>query len=154
MSEAVHPQPARRSVADLVLLVLGGAMILGALVLLLRGGPEDGGAGSGPVPGLGIVQPAPGAAVSGPFGVVFRSEQELRQMPTGWGADSLHLHILIDGQSYMPSPTDIQRQPDGSYRWSVPALPPGEHSLRLFWSGPDHRPIPRGGSERVQVRAQ
>ena len=32
------------------------------------------------------------------------------------------------------------------FRWNIPGLPPGEHRMRLQWSGPDHRTLREGGS--------
>lgn len=154
MTERATPSTpaAPRSVADRILGLLGGGMVLAAVVLLLVGGEPDTGATSVlAAPAIELIQPRDGAAVSGRPNLVFSVPQDLQRKPGGWGLDSVHLHLELDGREFMPGPSDIERLPTGHYRWTLPPLDPGAHALRLYWSGPDHRPLARGGSSTVRV---
>lgn len=139
-----------RTLPDRLLGLVGGAMIVAALAVLLFGGEGDTGQPAAPAPRLSVVAPAAGALVREALVVEFRSDAELRPQPGGWGVGSHHLHLELDGTEYMPAPTDVERLPSGAYRWVLPRLDPGEHTLRLFWSGPDHRPLPDGASAPVR----
>lgn len=140
------------AVADRILGILGAAMVIAALVVLIRGGPTDTSAPTAPPPPIRVVQPTQGATVSGPFLIVFRVENaEMTQGADGWGLAGMHLHIEVDGTSFMPAPTDITRSSDGSYRWTFADLGQGPHDLRLYWSDMNHVALPGGGSPIVQV---
>lgn len=141
---------------DRVLGAVGGIMILLAIFLLVAGGERD--TGRAPAarsaPELEILEPLHGEEVSGPLRIVFRLPATLRRSTAGWSAGDLHLHLEIDGREYMPGARDISLLPGGGYAWTLPGLPPGPRTLRLFWAGPDHRPMEAGASRRVQVRAR
>jgi hypothetical protein len=145
--------PAVRSLADRLLGLVGAAMVVAAVVFAVAGGEADPGVPA-PVapPALRLIAPVDGATLDGELAVVFRSASELRQMPGGWGAESLHLHLELDGVQLMPSTADIQRLAPGEYRWVLPRPAPGEHTLRLFWSDADHTPLTEGASAPVRVR--
>lgn len=155
-SAASSPPSTGRPVADRVLGVVGGAMILAAVVLLFVGGESDGATGAAiDAPALEMIQPKHGSPVrTKRLFVVFRSEADLRPKPGGWGTDSLHLHLSLNGTELMPAAGDIERLPDDLFRWTLPRPEAGVHTLRLFWSGPDHRPIPGTGSRAVQVKVE
>lgn len=143
------------TVRDIIFGVLGSGMILFAVFLLIFGGPGDsGGKIPDTIPTLGMIAPVQGATVSGPLVVDFSSTRELEQGPGGWGVETLHIHLDINGQSFMPAPQDVVRSPNGLYRWTLPALSAGEHSLRLYWAGPDHREVADGSTEAIQVRVR
>jgi hypothetical protein len=157
MAAATHVDapPARRTPQDIVLGVIGAAMVLMAVVLLVMGGESDSGLPrSAAPPALTVAAPVPGATVEGPVEVVFRSAAELGPKPMGWGTEQLHLHLQVDGQQFMPAAGDIRRLPDGSYLWRFGALEPGPHTLRLFWSDTAHRPLAEGASEPLRVQAR
>jgi hypothetical protein len=147
-------RPVAGSVPDRILAILGGAMVLGALIVLLRGGPEDASAPTTPPPPIQLLAPAPGTAVAGPFAISFRVENAtLALTPNGWGIPGMHLHIEVDGTSFMPAASDVAAQSDGSYRWTFPALDPGPHTIRLYWSDMNHAAIPGGGSPPLKITA-
>jgi hypothetical protein len=73
--------------------------------------------------------------------------------PNGWGIPGMHLHIEVDGTSFMPAAGDIEARPDGSYRWTFPPLDPGPHTIRLYWSDMNHAAIPGGGSPPLKITA-
>lgn len=152
---AVPAAPAARTLPDRLLGMLGGAFVLLALVVLVRGGEEDGAPrASVEAPRIVVADPTGGEVIHGPLQLVFRSETELRVQPSGWGTGDLHLHLQVDDRQYMPATTDIERLPNGAYRWSFRRLEPGPHVLRLFWSDAAHVPVPGGGSPELRVHAK
>lgn len=139
-------------VPDRLLGVLGGVMILAALIVLIRGGAKDASTPAAPPPPIQLIAPTSGATLRGPFLIVFRVENaELSRTSMGWGLPGMHLHIDVDDASVMPAASDIVRQPDGSYRWAFGALGPGAHRIRLYWSDVNHIPLGGGGSPVVRV---
>lgn len=146
---------APRTLSDRVLAVLGGAFVLLALVVLVRGGEEDTSRRSAvQPPRIRMISPQGGARVTGPVDLVFEVDADLRPQPSGWGSGDLHIHLRLDGREFMPSPTDIQRLPSGAYRWSIRGLDPGTHELRLSWSDGTHQPLAGGGSPAFQLHAR
>lgn len=147
------PRPPR-TLPDRLLGAVGGAMVVGALVVLLFGGEGDTGAGApqlAAAPQLLLVEPGTSDTIAADAPLVFRSARELRLAPAGWGVDSLHVHASINGRDVMPAGPDITRGADGTYVWRLRRLPDGPVRLRLYWSGPDHRPIGAGASEEIGV---
>jgi hypothetical protein len=144
-----------RSLPDRLLGFLGAGMMILALVVLIRGGEEDGGARPlAAPPAVRLVAPAAGVTLTGALEVVFDLDEELQRMPSGWGVEGHHLHLQLDGLELMPGAADIEALEGGSYRWRVGRLEPGVHRLRLFWSDARHAPVEGGGSESIEVRAQ
>jgi hypothetical protein len=130
-------------------------MMLLALVVLIRGGEEDGGTRPvAPPPAVRLVAPAAGAVLTGGLEVVFELDEELQRMPSGWGVEGHHLHLQLDGLELMPAAADVQAVTRGRYRWSVGRLESGAHRLRLFWSDASHAPVAGGGSESIEIRAE
>ncbi len=144
------------TVADRLLGVAGGAMILLAVVLFFIGGESDGAQTEVvEAPAVELVQPQHGATLrTERLLLVFRVEGEFGPRPGGWGNESMHLHLALDDAELMPGPPDIERLPSGLFRWTLPRPAPGLHTVRLFWSGPDHRPIPGTGSRVAQIRVE
>jgi hypothetical protein len=140
-------------VRDLVLGVIGAGMVVFAVFLLFAGGERDTGGGRVGAPVITLVQPTAGTAIRGPLHVVFDVRGSLERLPTGWGSGDLHIHLALDGREFMPGPRDIEALPNGMYRWTLPGLPAGEHEIRLFWAGRDHRPMLEGASMPVRVQA-
>jgi hypothetical protein len=155
MEQAV-PDAHGQSTTDRVFAVVGGAMLLLAAVFLVRsflpGGSDTGTPPAAPVPALAILSPAPGAEVEQPLEVVFDAGTELTLGPAGWEADGRHVHLFAGGTEVMAGATDVARLRGTRYRWTLPRLPAGETSLRLTWSGADHRSMPEGASAEVPVR--
>jgi hypothetical protein len=131
-------------------------MIVGALLLLIFGGPPDEGAAAPapPAPTLRLVSPADGQTVASPLVLTFESESPLSRQQGGWGTGSYHIHAEIDGREAMPGPADIRRLADGAYAWSLGTVPPGPHRLRLYWSDPAHLPLSEGATALVTVRVE
>ncbi|MQA90770.1 MAG: hypothetical protein GEU90_11105 [Gemmatimonas sp.] len=140
-----------RTIPDRVLGAIGIGMFLAAVWLLLFGGPPDGLSNDGAPPQLQLLAPSRGDTVPAPIGLQFSSPVPLTNQPGGWGAKGFHLHAEIDGREWMPGPSDIRRQADGSYAWAVAKLSPGDHSLRIVWSDADHMPVTGGGTKQAPI---
>ena len=142
-----------RSFSDRLLGSIAAAMLLLAVVAgigsLIGGEPEAQVPVSFP---LKLESPANGAAVGNPVEMVFATEAPLTQTPMGWGTGEMHLHAAVNGQDVMPAGPEITQTGSGRYRWRLRLSDPGEYTLRLFWSGPDHAPIAEGASAPVSVR--
>lgn len=95
---------------------------------------------SGNAPQLVVLSPRPGDALNDSLVVRFRTDAPLELTPHGWAAGDLHPHALIDDTEYMAAAADIRSVGAGEYSWRLPASTAGEHTLRLGWAGPDHRP--------------
>lgn len=135
-----------RGLSDRLLTVIGGGLFGLALVAALVGGESDTGARRY-APALTLVRPAAGAVLDDSTLVVeFVSEKPLRIAPSGWGTDSLHLHLALDQREIMPAPRDIRTIGERRYVWVLARPDAGSHTIRLFWSGPDHRRIADGAS--------
>lgn len=141
---------APRGTQDRVFGVLAGLMILTAIVLLVNSL-----VGSPPVtdsaPRLELVSPVDGDSLSLPIEVRFRSAEPLSMQPGGWGARNFHLHIEAAGAELMPGPTDIRPASTDEYIWTIPNLPFGKATLRLFWADAAHRPVTDGASNSASI---
>ena len=141
------------SLPDLLLGVIGGAMVVFALVAVTLG--RD--ASEPPVvtpPAVSVLSPATGSASGSRLEIVFRTAEEIHPSPTGWGTGELHLHLSLDGQEIMPARESIEPLQPDVYRWVLPAVPAGEHEIRFFWADGAHRVVEGGGSEVVVVRVR
>lgn len=140
---ALAPPPLLRS--DLVFGALAVVAVVLALAFFVAGESDDGAAA--PPPRITVVEPAGGAVVSGPFAIVFETPARMERAPTGWVADGrYHLHATVGGVELMAGAADVEALGGRRFRWRIAGLPPGEHRMRLQWSGSDHRTLREGGS--------
>ncbi|MDB4948882.1 MAG: hypothetical protein JWM27_1531 [Gemmatimonadetes bacterium] len=138
-----------------------GAVAALALVLavafagrMMLGAPDDGASGNvAAIQPLRIVRPAEGDDVGSPVELVIGTAAALRPSPMGWTAAGRHLHLRAGDAEVMAGNADLAPAGAGRWRWRVP-LPPGERTLRVYWAGPDHRPIEAGASPEVHVRVR
>lgn len=143
------------TITDRLLGVVGAAMVIAAVVLLVFGGERDtGAAGGAGAPAIEMTAPAEGDSIVGPLRVEFRVEGEMAMQPGGWGVGNHHLHLELDGVELMPAAGDMERTGAGEYRWNVGMPAPGPHTLRLLWSGPDHRPMEETATAPVRVEVR
>jgi hypothetical protein len=144
---------AERSTADRVFGIAGAAMLLLAAAFFVRS-LLPGGADAGPaaVPALAILSPAPGAVLDQPAEVEFDAGARLVLGPTGWEAEGRHVHLFVGGTEVMAAAGQVAPVRGTVYRWTLPRVAPGETTLRLAWSGADHRGIDEGASAPVPVR--
>ncbi len=149
------PRPAvpvrSRTIPDRILGLIGGAMIAGAIGLLLFGGARSDGA-VGELPALRLVTPVEGDVVQAPLTLTFRSELPLTQGPSGWGTGEFHLHAKVGDLELMPGPSDVIRTADGGYQWTLPWTGGGVKTLRLFWSDANHIPVVGVDQAPISVR--
>lgn len=142
-----------RALPDLLLGLVGGAMVVFALVAVVMGR----GASEVPAvspPAVTVLSPAPGGVAPSRLEIVFETDEEILPSPSGWGTGELHLHLALDGQEIMASPDAIEILGAGRYRWVVPGVVPGEHEMRFFWADGAHRVVEGGGSAAVRVRVR
>ncbi|HEX8392327.1 MAG TPA: hypothetical protein VF665_08240 [Longimicrobium sp.] len=142
--------------ADRVFGIVGGALLLLALVFFIRslmGGPQDTGArtADASVPALRILSPAPGTESAQPLVVELDAGTPLTLGPMGWNAGGRHLHLFVGGTELMASSTELAHVRGTVYRWTLPRLPAGPTTLRLAWSGADHASMGQGASRTVPV---
>jgi hypothetical protein len=148
--ERAEGRRGRGSIADLVLGGIGGAMVILALLSAVFGRESTAAPADAP-PSVVILSPADEGVVTGRLEIQFRPAAAINPSPAGWGTDRFHLHLDLNGRELMPGLDQVQRLPSGDYRWAVGAVPPGVHTLRLFWSDAAHRPVQGGGSESVTI---
>src|SRR5690606_11568205 len=139
---------------DRVLGIAGALMVALAVVLLIRGGSSDGNQQLTAPPLLALLEPQGGAVVDGPLVVSFDVQAQLEQQPGGWGIGGYHVHLQLDGLELMPGPGDVSAAGSGGYRWRVGELEPGKHRLGLYWSDAQHRRVPEGASEVVEIEVR
>ena len=151
MMEPDQQSQPTRSRAPLILgfLLAGGLLLgLGLFADRVRRAPDRG------LPELTLLTPAAeDTLAAGPLELRFRSGAPLELGSMGWVADDLHPHVLLDGVEYMAGPADIMADGD-AYRWSLPALEPGTHTLLLAWAGSHHGTLSDtvGQTVRLHVR--
>jgi hypothetical protein len=153
---APPPSPASDTrVADRVYGAVAGAAILLALFFFVFGGTDSGRepvVAPAAVPQLTLLSPVNGAELDQPLLVEFDAGTVLARRAGGWAAGDLHLHLYAGSTEVMPGPGDLQPVSGTRYVWRVPRLPPGERTLRIGWSGLDHRSMDEGASGTVTVR--
>ncbi|MEX2571460.1 MAG: hypothetical protein WD737_09135 [Gemmatimonadota bacterium] len=143
------------AIEDRLLGAIGGGMMLIAVLLLIFGGAGDTEqAVEGTPPQMRLLSPADGDTVPSPVQLHFESDAPLSVQPGGWGAAGFHIHAEVDGREAMPGPADIRRAADGSYVWSLAAVPAGERALRLLWSDGQHAPVGSGSDAPISVVIQ
>ena len=138
------------SLPDVLLGVLGGAMVIFALVAVVMGR----GASDVPVvtpPAVTILTPVEGEVLQGRLEIVFETDEEIFPSPSGWGTGELHLHLSVDGQEIMAAPEAIVLLQPRRYRWVVPGVTAGDHELRFFWADSTHQRLEGGESETIDV---
>lgn len=138
--------------------IIFGTVLLGLLLFgfafWANSAAQRVGGSTGSLPELLILEPVGGSALAGRVPLVFQVEADLRRAPAGWSAGSAHLHAAVNGQELMPGATEIEILSRNLYRWTLPALPTGEHTVRLFWSDARHRPIEDGASAPLRIRVR
>jgi hypothetical protein len=134
--------------------IIGGAMVLGALALLVSGGASDGGGATGALPELELISPEDGAVVPAPLQLTFRTGEPLSRGPGGWGTGQYHLHAALDGVEVMPGPADLSDLGNDRYAWMLAGVRPGVLEIRLFWSDSEHNPVAAPAEEAVTVHVE
>lgn len=149
--EGPGPERERPLVSDRIYGAVGVAAVLLALFFLVRGGPSDDGTAPGPaVPRLELLEPAAGAVLAQPVTVAFDAGTALSV--DGSDADGrLHVHVRVGRYELMSGPGSLQPLGGTRYRWTLPTLPTGPATVRLYWSDASHRPLAEGASDSAAV---
>jgi hypothetical protein len=142
------------STRGIVIGVVVLAALLVAFALWANAAGQRAAAEAATLPSLQILAPANGDSVDARVELHFQVDADLRRAPEGWSAGRHHLHAAVDGQELMPGAADISILARDRYIWTFPTLPPGERTIRLFWSDARHRPIPAGASPAVRVHVR
>ena len=123
--------------------LLGGAALIGVSLFAnrMRGIEPP------PAPAREII--TRDTTVSNPVELFFRSAAPLELTHTGWMADDMHLHVIVDSVDIMAGAQDIRHVGEDTFAWKLPAVPPGMHEIRLFWS--DARHAPYGDTTRASL---
>ena len=138
----------RTLVSDRVYGAVAVAAIVLALWFMVRGGESD--TTVERIPRLTVRDPAPGATLAQPVTVTFDARAELR--PDGSNAaGTRHVHARIGATELMPGSVDVRQVSGTTYRWTLPRLPSGPATLRLYWSDAAHKPIPGAESDSVSI---
>jgi hypothetical protein len=149
------PKDGGLTTSDRVYGAVGAAALLLALYFLVAGGPKDTGAAaaSAPPPPLRFVEmPAEGAGLAQPLTLTFDAGEPLDTLGSARGG-ALHVHVRVGGLELMTGPGSTVAPVRGTvYRWTLPPLPPGEQTFRLFWSDAAHRAIEAGASAPLTLR--
>lgn len=149
MSNDGAAQKPRTSTMDRIYGAVAAVAIVLAVFFLVRGGASDTTVADR-APRLTVEDPRPGATLDQPVVITFDARTELR--PDGSAAGGTrHVHARIGATELMPGPVDVLPVSGTTYRWTLPRLPSGPASLRLYWSDATHRPIPGAQSDSVAI---
>ena len=142
--------PSRLTVSDKVYGAIAIVAIVLALVFLVRGGEGDTGVAAARAPRITIEDPRPGATLDQPLIVTF----DARTAVGPDGADAAaprHVHADVNGQMVMPAGGSVRSIGGTRYAWTLPRLPAGRATLRLYWSDAQHAPIAGASSDPVAI---
>ena len=103
-------------------------------------------------PPLKIVAPANRETVSNPVVVVIETPADLPMMTMGHQSmdkTKLHLHVDLDKRMTMPTTEQIIKVGTNRYQTSLGEVPPGRHTIRVYWADAQH--ARRGATHTVTI---
>ena len=98
------------------------------------------------LPGIQIIAPASHASVTNPVTLVIETPGDMKTMTMGSMASmgnmgsmsgttpGVHLHIVTDGAAAMPSADQLTKVGENRYKYSLPLLPAGIHTVKVYWA--------------------
>lgn len=97
---------------------------------------------SATLPALKLVGPADHSTVKNPVAVVIQSSGDVRKLtmsaqmssPGVMSGNKVHLHIMVDSVTTMPSGDQLTGAGAHKYRYVLAPLPAGMHTVRVFWA--------------------
>ena len=97
---------------------------------------------SGTLPTLQLVAPAGHSSVKNPVAVIIESPGDVRKLtmsgqmssPGAMTENKVHLHIMVDGVTTMPSSDQLTNAGPHKYRYVLAPLSPGKHTVKVFWA--------------------
>ena len=110
---------------------------------------------SSSLPPLQLIAPVDHGGVTNPVALVIQTPGDIKQLTIGGmkmsgmgsmgAADArVHLHILVDGATIMPSSEQLKALGNNRYQYTLTPLSPGAHTIKVFW------PTTRRTSRRVR----
>lgn len=112
------------------------------------------------LPPLHLVAPAHEAHLLNPVFVVLETPADLSQYTMGKGTSTagmhhmgphVHLHIVVDGTTYMPVAAELRKIGPARYQYRIPGprkLSRGRHTVSVYW-GDDQTHRPAGPEQRA-----
>jgi methionine-rich copper-binding protein CopC len=97
------------------------------------------------LPPLQIIAPVDHGSVTNPVALVIQTPGDIKQLTMGgtqmsgmgsMGASDarVHLHILVDGATIMPSSEQLKALGNDRYQYTLAPLSPGAHTIKVFWA--------------------
>lgn len=93
------------------------------------------------LPPLKIVEPASRATVKNPVTLTFDTPADMTKYTMGGMASmegmgpGVHLHLVVDGgTTLMPNGDQVTKAGDHRYKYALPSLSAGSHTVRAFWA--------------------
>ena len=93
------------------------------------------------LPPIRVTAPASQAVVRNPVALMFETPADMTQYTMGGMASmegmgpGLHLHIIVDGATtLMPNGEQVTKVGDHRYRYALPRLSAGSHTVKVFWA--------------------
>jgi methionine-rich copper-binding protein CopC len=105
------------------------------------------GTASSSLPPLQLIAPLDRGSVTNPVALVIETPGDIKQLTmggpemSGMGAN-VHLHILVDGATAMPSGDQLKALGNNRYQYTLAPLSPGAHTIKVFWAdNKTHQPV-------------
>jgi methionine-rich copper-binding protein CopC len=92
------------------------------------------------LPPLQVIQPANRATVKNPVTLKFDTPADMMKFTMGGMASmegmgsGLHLHIVVDGTTLMPTGEQVTPIGNHRYTYALPRLRAGSHTLKVYWA--------------------
>ncbi len=95
------------------------------------------------LPALQLVAPVDHSTIKNPVAVVIQTPGDIKTLTMGGGQTSgmgsmggpgVHLHILVDGVTTMPSRDQLTPAGSQRYQYILAPLSPGTHTVAVFWA--------------------
>jgi len=94
-----------------------------------------------PLPALQLIAPVDHGRVKNPVAVVIETPGNIKQLTmggmsgmSGMSGPAVHLHILVDGVTTMPSTDQLTPAGTHRYQYLLAPLSRGTHSVKVFWA--------------------
>jgi hypothetical protein len=105
-------------------------------------------------PLLQLIAPADHASVKNPVALIIETPGDMKKLTMGGtgqmsgmssmaGMDAaVHLHIVVDGTTAMPSSDQLTALGNHRYRYTLAPLKSGSHTVKVFWADDKtHEPV-------------
>ncbi len=100
---------------------------------------------SSSLPPLRLIAPMDHGSVTNPVALVIETPGDIKKLTTGGtemsgmssmgaGDAPVHLHILVDGVTSMPSSDQLKALGNNRYQYTLAPLSSGPHTIKVFWA--------------------